>query len=76
MKKLLFLIMISSLFGKTLYQGKVIGDVKIGNGVFGSKYLKVYCINGVQYMGSLTYYKTRSSLTPVYNPNGSLKTCK
>lgn len=74
MKKIILLIAFIVLSFGVEYNGKIIGKVKINGGFFDGGTLNVYCINGIQYMGDLSS-AYQSSLTPIFNPNGTLKKC-
>ena len=53
---------------------KIIDTVSFPQGLFG-KQMYVYCIDGVKYLGDVKD-KEASSLTPLYDKKGHIKTCK
>ena len=73
MKNIIFILLfIGNLFAYTIYQAKVIGEVKIP-GLF-SYNLTIFCINDHQYIGN-TSASPSSSLSPFYGKDGKVLTC-
>jgi len=56
-----------------IHNGKVIGKIYVNDRFF-NQTLKIYCINKVKYMGQIS--ARGSSLSPMYNTNGKIETCR
>jgi len=74
MKKILLLILITSLsFAGVYYEAHKIGEVKTNWRLYNS-YLDVVCIDSVQYV--MDARGNNGWMSPLYDKNGTIKTCE